>query len=173
MANPSIGKLTLLLAWLLLAQVAPAGVSVAFVDAARVLAEAPQVEQIRRHIREEFSARDQRLVEMQKQIGLLEAQLASAGDRLQEEEKRRLQTDISTRRLKMKQARDELEQDKQLRFSEEEERLVRVMHEVVQQLAQDEKLDVVLQGAVLWVAPKVDFTGRVLERLRKMQEKGH
>ena len=147
--------------------------SLAYVDAARLLKDAPQINQIKQEIREEFKARDQRLVEMQKQIGLLEAKLVGAGEEIDEEGKHRLRNDINNRKLKYKHARDELEQDKQLRFSEEEEHFSRIIHEVIQQVAQDEKLDLVLQSGVLWVSPKVNITDKVLNRLQRMLEKGN
>lgn len=150
-----------------------AELSLAYVDAARLLKDAPQINQIKKEIREEFKARDQRLVEMQKQISLLEAKLVGAGEEMDEEEKHRLRNDINNRKLKYKHARDELEQDKQLRFSEEEEHFSRIIHEVIQQVAQDEKLDLVLQSGVLWVSPKVNITDKVLNRLQRMLEKGN
>jgi len=157
---------------LLLASPAQAEISVAYVDAAKLLKDAPQVEQIRQKIRKEFEARDQRLLEMRKQTGLLEARLAAEGERLPAEDRQRLESDIGNRRLQLKDVRDELEQDKQLRFSEEEEHFSRVIFEVVQQVAQDENLDLVLQGGVFWVSPKVNITDRVLVRLRAMLETG-
>ncbi len=150
-----------------------AEVSVAYVDSARLLKDAPQVERIRHKIREEFVARDERLVEMRKQIALLEARLVDEDERMSDEEKRLVNTDLGSRRIQLKQARDELEQDKQLRFSEEEQHFSRVIHEVIQQVAQDDKLDLVLQGGVFWVSPKVDITDRILARLREMLANGN
>lgn len=159
--------------FILLAGSAQADIIVTYVDFAGLLKDAPQAQEIKRNIRKEFQARDQRLVEMQKQIGVLREKLASKGEHMSEEEKQRLQNDVETRKLKYKQARDELDRDKQLRFGEEEERLSRVIHEVIQQVAQDDKLDLVLQSGVLWASPKVDITEKVLMRLRAMQEHGN
>ena len=157
----------------LLAGSAQAEVLVAYVNFVDLLKDAPQAQQIKQNIRQEFQARDQRLVEMQKQIDVLEGKLNADGGRMPVEEKLRLQNDVDTRKLKYKQARDELDRDKQLRFGEEEERLSRVIHEVIQQVAQDDKLDLVLQTGVLWASPKVDITEKVLMRLRAMQEQGN
>ena len=156
-----------------LAGSAQAEVLVAYVNFVDLLKDAPQAQQIKQNIRQEFQARDQRLVEMQKQIDVLEGKLNADGGRMPVEEKLRLQNDVDTRKLKYKQARDELDRDKQLRFGEEEERLSRVIHEVIQQVAQDDKLDLVLQTGVLWASPKVDITEKVLMRLRAMQEQGN
>lgn len=157
----------------LLAGGVQAEVLVAYVNFVDLLKDAPQAQQIKQNIRQEFQARDQRLVEMQKQIDVLEGKLNADGGRMPVEEKLRLQNDVDTRKLKYKQARDELDRDKQLRFGEEEERLSRVIHEVIQQVAQDDKLDLVLQTGVLWASPKVDITEKVLMRLRAMREQGN
>lgn len=162
-----------LLAFCLLALLPMAGtaeVSVAYVDAARLLKEAPQVEQIKARIREEFRARDERLVEMQKQMDLLNERLKPEFRGLTAEEKERLQKDLATRKLQYQRARDVLEQDKQLRFGEEEERFTRIIQEVIAQVAQDRKLDLVLQGGVIWVAPRVDITESILARLRELAQ---
>ncbi len=162
-------RIFLVIAALLLSTAALAEVSVAYVDATRLLQEAPQVARIKERIRDEFSARDQRLVAMQQQIRRLEERLARGGG-LTSEQQQRLQNDISARKLKFKHARDELEQDKQLRFSEEEERFSRIMHEVIAQVAQDRKLDLVIQSGAIWVSPRIDITQTVLERLRAMMD---
>lgn len=155
---------------ILLPMTGMAEVSVAYVDAARLLKDAPQVEQIKARIRDEFRARDKRLVEMQKQMEALSERLGPGSPRLTAEEKERLQQDLATRKLQYRRARDELEQDKQLRFSEEEERFTRIIHEVIAQVAQDRKLDLVLQGGVIWVAPRIDITEVILARLRELAE---
>ena len=148
-----------------------AEVSLAYVDATRLLKDAPQVQQIKQKIRKEFEARALRLEQTRKQITLLEARLTTDAGHLSEEEKRRLKSDINNRRLKLKNTRDELEQDKQLRFREEEEHFSRIIGEVIQQMAQDERLDLVLRDGVMWVSPRIDMTERVLERLRSMLAK--
>ena len=150
-----------------------AGVSVAFVHTARLLNESPQINTLKRKVRDDFAAREQRLDEMQKQINLLQEKLEAGSAEMSSSEQRRLKHDITTRRLKYKHARDELTQDKQLRYSEEEERVTRIIREVIEQVAQDEKIDIVLQSGVLWVSAEVDITDKVLMRLRELSENGN
>jgi len=159
--------LLMLCAWLLPGPVA-AEASVGYVNLARLLQEAPQVKRIKAQIREEFRARDQRLVELQNQIAAVEARLRDAGDALTADERERLQTDLASRKAEYQRARNELEQDKQLRFSEEEEKFSRIVREVSAQVAQDRKFDLLLQGGVIWVSPRIDITPLVLARLREM-----
>lgn len=153
-------------------QVFAADVSVAFVHAQRVLNESPQIAALKRRVREDFAEREKRLIDMQQQVKLLEDKLEADGSKMTSMEQRRLRHDISTRRLKYKHARDELTQDKQLRYSEEEERVTRVIREVIEQVAQDEKIDIVLQSGVLWFSPKADITDTVLKRLNELFETG-
>lgn len=154
----------------MVATAAAGDASVAFVQASRLLRESPQIKQLEVQVREEFSPRNKRLIEMQKQIKVLEEKLEQDGAKLNPSEQRRLRHDIRTRRLKYKHARDELNQDKQLRFEEEKERIMRIIGEVIGAVAEDQKIDLVLQSGVLWFSPKVDITDQVLERLRKLDQ---
>jgi outer membrane protein len=158
---------------LLAGQSVAAGVSVAFVHTTRLLNESPQINRLKRNVSEDFEVREKRLTEMQMQIKTLQEKLEKESARMNPSEQRRLKHDITTRRLKYKHARDELTQDKQLRYSEEEERVTRIIREVIEQVAQDDKIDIVLQSGVLWVSPEVDITDKVLMRLRELAEKGN
>jgi len=173
MKSHKIAGLALILLMLgLPLQVAGADISVAFVHAQRVLNESPQIAELKRSVREDFAEREKRLGDMQAQVKLLEAKLEADGAKMTSMEQRRLRHDISTRRLKHKHARDELTQDKQLRYSEEEEKVTRIIREVIAQVAQDEKIDIVLQAGVLWFSPKADITDKVLGRLQKLSDTG-
>lgn len=153
-------------------QAISADVSVAFVQAPRLLNESPQIAELKRRVREDFAPREQRLTEMQMQIRLLQEKLDKDGGTMNAGEQRRLRHDISTRQLKYKHARDELTQDRQLRYSEEEERVTRIIREVIEQVAEDEKIDIVLQSGALWVSPKADITDQVLKRLHQVATPG-
>lgn len=153
-------------------QAVAADVSVAFVHASRLLNESPQIAELKRRVREDFAPREQRLTEMQTQIRLLQEKLDKDGGGMSGGEQRRLRHDISTRQLKYKHARDELTQDRQLRYSEEEERVTQVIREVISQVAEDKKIDIVLQSGALWVSPKADITDQVLDRLHQVAKPG-
>tara|TARA_Y100001935_G_C17200400_1_gene454762 strand:- start:237 stop:758 length:522 start_codon:yes stop_codon:yes gene_type:complete len=144
--------------------------SVAFVNIQRVLNESPQISDLKRRVTDDFSDREKRIEKMQIKIKLLEKKLEKDGKKMTSMEQRRLKHDISTRRLKRKHARDEIKQDKQLRYSEEEEKVTRIIEEVIAQVAQDEKIDIVLQSGVLWFSPKADITDKVLSQLKQLSK---
>lgn len=144
------------------------GVSVAYVQVSRLLAEPPQVKQVREKLQVEFAARDDRLNDQQRQIQVLQDKLSQEVSFLGEEEVKRLERDILSRNLKLKHARKELQQQRQLRQDDEVEHLRKIIREVIGEVAQEEKVDLVLESGALWVSPKADITEKVLVRLNEL-----
>jgi len=155
-------------AMLLVSSVSNAAGGVAFVEVSRLLVEPPQVKMVREKLRREFTVRDDRLNEQQKQIKTLQDKLAQEGAFLKTAEKKRLERDILSRRLKLKHSRTELQQERQMRQDDEIEHLRRIIREVIAQVAQDEKLDMVIETGAIWVSPNIDITDKVLERLQQL-----
>ena len=147
-------------------------VSVAYVQVARLLADPPQVKQVREKLREEFASRDKRLEEQQKQIKNLQNKLEQEAPFMGANEVKRLERDIASRLLRMQHTRKELQQERQMRQNDEVEHLRKIIREVIAQVAQDEKVDLVLESGALWVSPKVDITEKVLGRLNQLAKTG-
>lgn len=164
--NKSLGVLLLLC--LMVSSVQAQTTSVAYVHVSRLLAEPPQVKQVREKLRAEFAARDNRLNDQQNQIKSLQDKLSHEGSFLSTEEVKRLDRDILSRSLKLKHARKELQQERQLRQDDEVEHLRKIIREVIAEVAQEEKVDIVLESGTLWVSPKVDITEKVLSRLKEL-----
>lgn len=146
------------------------GTSVAYVQATRLLSDSPQSQQMQQRVQEAYAGRQADLDELQAEIEQMELQLKQEGEAMDPEELRRLQNDIGARTMKFKHARDELAQDKQLSYADEEVRVTRIIREVIEQVAQDEKIDIVIQSGVLWYSPRVDITDKILQRLVEQAE---
>lgn len=165
--NKPLGLL-LLIVLLLSPALQAQDVSVAYVQVTRLLAEPPQVKLVREKLRAEFAAQDNRLNDQQNQIKALQDKLSHEGSFLSVEEVKRLERDILSRNLKLKHARKELEQQRQLRQDDEVEHLRKIIREVIAEVAQEDKVDMVLESGALWVSPKVDITEKVLVRLNEL-----
>lgn len=165
--NKSLGVL-LLLSLFISSAIYAQGTSVAYVKVSRLLAEPPQVKLVREKLQAEFAARDNRLNDQQNQIQVLQDKLSHDGSFLSVEEVKRLERDILSRGLKLKHARKELQQQRQLRQDDEVEHLRKIIREVIAEVAQEEKVDIVLESGALWVSPKVDITEKVLSRLQEL-----
>jgi outer membrane protein len=148
--------------------VVAADVAVAVVDVARLQREVPQINRLRERIEVDFAAREQRLAEQQGQIERLEAMLVDEGRTISENEAKSLQRDIRSRKLRLENAREELESDRRLRLNEEMDRLRRVLAEVIAEVAKADNLDIVLESGVTWASARANITDKVLARMHEL-----
>jgi len=145
-----------------------ADVTVVVVNALRLQTEAPQVAKVRAKIKTEFAAREAKTRDQQQQIGQLEEKLARGRADMSGAEAKSLERDIRSRKLRLENAKEELESDRRLRLSEEMDRLRRVLSEVIAEVAQAENLDIVLESGVTWASDRANITDKVLARMREL-----
>ena len=145
-----------------------ADVTVVVVNALRLQTEAPQVAKVRAKIKTEFAAREAKTRDQQQQIGQLEENLARGRADMSGAEAKSLERDIRSRKLRLENAKEELESDRRLRLSEEMDRLRRVLSEVIAEVAQAENLDIVLESGVTWASDRANITDKVLARMREL-----
>ncbi len=143
-----------------------AELKIGFVNAARLMKEAPQAEAALNRLEKEFSPRDKALAESQKALRKLEDRIASNDSTLSDAERRNLERDIIAQRRELKRAHDEFREDFNVRRNEELGKLNRKIQDTITRLAQEEGFDLVLNdGAVIFASQQVDITERVLKRL--------
>jgi len=160
-------SIVLVFTFVLGSTVAAAEIKIAFVEVARLLQEAPQVQQVRDRIKAEFARRDDELVAQQKQLKQLEDKLTRDGAIMSDAELKRLERDIIARRRKLKNEQTAFQEDLALRQNEELGKLRKVIAEVIIEVARQDKLDLVLESGVVWASDRVNITDRVLQRLQK------
>ena len=148
--------------------VSAADVAVAVVNPIRLQSEAPQVASVRTKIENEFASREAKLIAQQEQISQLEQKLARDRADIRDAEAKSLQRDIRSRKLRLENAKEELESDRRLRLSEEMDHLRRVLSEVIAEVAKAEDLDIVLESGVAWVSERANITDKVLARMREL-----
>ena len=146
--------------------------SVAVVNVVRLQTEAPQVAEVREKIKAEFLAREAKTLAQQEQINQLEQKLLRDRANMNDAESKSLQRDIRSRTLRLENAKEELESDRRLRLSEEMDHLRRVLSEVIAEVAQAEKLDIVLESGVTWASERANITDKVLARMRELSADG-
>ncbi|MCW8944011.1 MAG: OmpH family outer membrane protein [Sedimenticola sp.] len=145
---------------------------VGVVDLNKVMEKSPQAEGISNSLKKEFQARDQDLVAKAKQLKQLEEKLARDGAVMSTEEAKRLENDIRARRRKLTTSRTEFREDANLRRNEAVNRLLRKVGEVVTQIGEEEKVDVILTDGVAYFNKRVDLTAKVLQRLEEIYKAG-
>jgi outer membrane protein len=142
-------------------------IKIGFVNAAKILDQAPQAVQARSRLEQEFAPRDQELIEAQSALRASEEELAVDGKRLNDVERRRLERDILIQKREIKRNREALREDFNIRRNEELEKLQRQVYEAIVELAKEEKFDLIVnEDAVIYAGEQVDITDKVLQRLK-------
>jgi outer membrane protein len=159
----------LVLAALLAAPVALSenSVTIAFVNAARVLESAPQATQARQRLEEEFAPRDQEIVELQTGLRELEDKLSREAASMEATERLGLERKLLTQKRELKRTQVEFEEDLNIRRNEEFTELQRLVAEVITSVAREQQFDLIVnEAAVIYASDRVDVTEIVLERLK-------
>ncbi len=165
----SIRQLALGLAGVLaLSAAAQAGdYKIGVVQAVRVLEAAPQAEVAKKKLETEFSSRDKQLLGDQKALKTMEDRMAKDGAIMSETERARLERDVLNKRRDLKRTSDEFREDVNFRRNEEFGKIQKLIVEAIQQLAAEQKFDIVLGEGVIFASKSVDVTDQVIERLKK------
>jgi outer membrane protein len=137
------------------------------VNIAKVMEEAPQAEKARETLEKEFQPREQKLIDVQKEVRGMEERLARDASIMSESERSRIERDVLAKKRDAKRDQDEFREDLQIKRGELMEKLQRELVMAIRDFAQKEKYDIVLAEGVVFMSDKVDVTAQVLERLKK------
>ena len=144
-----------------------AEVKIAVIDPNRIVEESPQYEEARGMLSSEAKDREAELLDQQGNLDRLTEQLERDGALMSEEEVQRLQNDIRARKRKLRYAKAELQEDFALRQTELRTKLVKQVEEVVQRIAKEKGIDVILSEGLVYFSPRVDISGEVIDRLKQ------
>lgn len=139
---------------------------IGYVDTTRVLKDAPQAEQARKKLENEFAPRDEKIVAMQKQLKKLDDQQNKDIAVMSDSSRRKLERDLIELKRDIKRAKEEFTEDFNLRRNEELTKLQRLISQMTVAVAKEDGYDVVLSDSVLYTSKRVDITEKVLERMR-------
>jgi outer membrane protein len=140
---------------------------IGFVNAPRVIEEAPQAEKARKKLEKEFSPRNKIVDKAQNDLRKAEDKLNRDGAIMSEPERQKLERKVRADARDLKRTKEEFREDLNIRKNEAFERLRRRVFEVIQNIASKEKYDLVVSEGVLHASKKVNITNLVLEQLKK------
>jgi len=140
---------------------------VGFVNAARVIEDAPQAEDARQSLEREFAPRDRKLVALQKSVKQQEERLSRDAAVMSEGERSKLERDIRQKRRELKRSRDELQEDFNIRRNDILAQLQRQALEAIQTLARRESYDLILSDGVMYASERIDITNAILDQMRR------
>ena len=155
-----------LVAGVLTGSAAAAELKIGYVNAVKVIEEAPQGESALKKLEAEFAPRDKQIVEMQNRLKQLEQDLEKNALVLKENEHRSKEFEIATLKRDLRRATQEFREDYNLRRNEELAALQKIVQKTIAEIAKQENYDLILESAV-YAGPKVDVTDKILKKLGK------
>lgn len=142
------------------------GAKIGFVNPVKLLDQAPQTKSAKEKVEREFKARDNKLVNAQKQLRNKEEKLKRDGSTMSSSERQKLESDISRIRRELKRDLTDFREDFSIARNREMGKLQKRINEAIIKLAKDEKYDLIVGDSVVYASTRIDVTDKVLKILR-------
>lgn len=137
---------------------------VGVVDTERILRESVPALKAEKRIEKEFASRDLEIKKVSQQVRDIQAFLDKEGMTLPDAERRNKERELDNLNVNLQRMQREFREDLNLRKNEELVVVLGEANKAIQQIAESEKYDLVLQEAV-YRNPKIDITEKVLKHL--------
>jgi outer membrane protein len=137
---------------------------VGVVDTERILRESAPAMKAESKIEKEFSGRDQEIKKLMKQVKELQLLLDKEDGKLSDIEHRNKERELTAMNLDLQRMQREFREDLNLRKNEELAVVLEQANKAIQEIAETEKFDLILQEAV-YRNPKIDITDMVIKHL--------
>ena len=167
MKETPLKTLTTLLAGVVLCAAAsvPANdMKVGFVSTERLFRESAPAVRALKKLEKEFQNRDAEVQKLAKQAKDLQAQVEKEGVTMSESDRRNKEQDLARMNRDLQRVQREFREDLNLRKNEELALVLERANKVIQEIAEKEKFDLILQEAV-YRSPRIDITDKVLKAL--------
>jgi outer membrane protein len=138
---------------------------IGFVNTERLFREAAPAKRAQAKLEKEFAARDAELGKLVRQVRELQAALDKDGATMAETERRNKERDLANLSRDMQRAQREFREDLNLRRNEELASVQERANKVIQQIAEAEKFDLILQDPVVYASQRIDITEKVIKAL--------
>jgi outer membrane protein len=153
---------TALLAWAAL--VSAQDLKIGFVSTERVFREAAPAVKALKKLEKEFAGRDQEIQKLSKQVKDLQALMEKEAMTMSESQRREREGELARLTRDLQRMQREFREDLNLRKNEELAQVLQRANEVIKQIAETEKFDLILQEAV-YRSPRIDITDKVIKAL--------
>jgi outer membrane protein len=138
---------------------------IGFVNGERLLREAAPAKRAQAKLEKEFASRQVDLQKLEKQVQTLQTSLDKDGATMAESERRNKERDLANMTRDLQRSQREFREDLNLRKNEELASMQERANKVIQQIAVDEKFDLIVQEPIIYASPRIDITERVIKAL--------
>ena len=137
---------------------------IGFIKTDRVFREAAPAVRALKKIEKEFAPRDQEIQKLAKQSRDLQLVLEKEAMTMSDSDRRDKEQELARMTRELQRMQREFREDLNLRRNEEMAAVLERAQKVIQQIAEAEKFDLILQEAV-YRSPRIDITEKVLKAL--------
>ncbi len=147
--------------------VGAADLKIGYVNAAKVIEDAPQGQLALKRLETEFGPRDRELATMQDKIKELETELDKNNLVLKDSDRRSKEREVVSLKRDLRRATQEFREDYNVRRNEELSALQNLVQRAIVEIAKQDKYDLILHEGAVYAGDKVDITDQVLKKLGK------
>ncbi|MFQ5995955.1 MAG: OmpH family outer membrane protein [Acidiferrobacterales bacterium] len=148
-----------------------ADIKIGYVNAVKVIEQAPQGEAALEKLQSEFGPRDKKLVTMQQDIRKMEEELEKNSLVMKETEKRAQERKLLVLKRDLRRATQEFREDYNMRRNEELAALQKIVQQVIIEIAKEENYDLILHEGTIYASSTIDITSKVLQKLSQRAQK--
>jgi outer membrane protein len=138
---------------------------IGFVNTERLFRDAAPAKRAQQKLEKEFAIRDGEIQKLSKQVRDLQALLEKDGVTMAEAERRNRERDLANLSRDLQRNQREFREDLNLRRNEELASVQERANKVIQQIAESEKFDLIIQDPVVYASQKIDITDKVIKAL--------
>ena len=138
---------------------------IGFVNTERLFREATPAKRAQAKIEKEFATRDAEIQKLAKQVRDVQAALDRDGATMADTDRRNKERDLANQTRDLQRMQREFREDINLRKNEEISALQERANKVIQQIAESEKYDLILQDPVVYASQRIDITDKVIKAL--------
>lgn len=146
---------------------AAAELKVGYVDAKKVLEQAPQAKEMLSKLEKEFEPRKEEVISSQDKLQRLEDKLTTDGDVMSKSERDKIEHEVISLRRDLKRSQDDFREDLNIRRNEELGKLQTLVNQAIDAIGGDGNYDLILYDGIAFANPRLDLTDKVLEWLSK------
>lgn len=149
----------------LIAHSAP--IKIAYVNAVKVIEDAPQAKRALAKLEAEFRPRDEKIVVTTNKIKKLEDKLGKESAVMTASDRRSIEKNLLLLKRNLKRESQEFREDYNLRRNEELAALQKLVYRVIVDIAKKGKYDLIVHEATIYASKKIDITNKVLQKLQE------
>ena len=138
---------------------------IGFVNTERLFREAAPAKRAQQKLEKEFAGRDADIQKLSKQVRDLQTLLEKDGVTMAETDRRNKERDLANMSRDLQRTQREFREDLNLRRNEELAAVQDRANKVIQQIAEADKFDLILQDPVVYASSRIDITEKVIKAL--------